>query len=310
MMELPLEILEIIKERSEWIHNKNALKYKNLLGEIPEINTDILNLDSDAIEITSGNELSDDDFQKIKKISEALIPWRKGPFKLFNLEINSEWRSNLKWDRIKPHLPNLEGKNILDIGANNGYYMFKMAAHNPKLVLGIDPVIHNYAQFNFLQKFAKIPSLRFELLGIEHLKFFKDFFDVIFSMGIIYHHKNPIEQLQDIRNSLRTSGTVILESIGIPGENPMALFPQSSYAKMNNVWFVPTLSCMINWAHKAKFKNIEIISSSMMTFDEQRNTPWCPRPFQSLEDFLDPNDQDKTIEGYPAPMRFCLSLRK
>jgi tRNA (mo5U34)-methyltransferase len=309
-MEFPSEILEIIKERSEWINNKNSEKYKNILNDTPELNGDILNLDTDAVEILSSSVISHEDLKKIKNLSEALIPWRKGPFKIFDLEINSEWRSNLKWDRIKPHLPNLEGKNILDIGANNGYYMFRMAASNPKLILGIDPVVHNYAQFNFLQKFAKISSLRFELLGIEHLKFFKEFFDVIFSMGIIYHHKNPIEQLQDIRNALKPSGTVILESIGIPGENPMALFPHGSYAKMSNVWFIPTISCMFNWAHKAKFKNIEIISSSKMTLDEQRNTPWCPKPFQSLEDFLDPNDRDKTIEGYPAPMRFCLSLKK
>jgi tRNA (mo5U34)-methyltransferase len=309
-MDFPQEILEIIKERSEWINNKNAEKYKNALAEVPEIHGDILNLESDAVEISSSRKITTNEYQKIKKISEMLIPWRKGPFKLFGMDLDSEWRSNLKWDRLKNYLPNLEGKNILDIGSNNGYYMFKLAAYNPKLVLGIDPVIHNYAQFNFLQKLANIPSLRFELLGIEHLKFFKEYFDVIFSMGIIYHHRNPIEQLQDIRNALRPSGTVILESIGIPGEDPVALFPYGPYAKMNNVWFIPTISCMINWAHKAKFKNIEIVSSSKMTLEEQRNTPWCPRPFQSLEDFLDPEDRNKTIEGHPAPMRFCLSLKK
>jgi len=309
-MDFPQEILEIIKERSDWINNKNAEKYKNAIGEIPDIHGDILNLNSDAVEISSSREISTEEYQKIKKVSEMLIPWRKGPFKLFGMDLDSEWRSNLKWDRLNNYLPNLEGKTILDIGANNGYYMFKLAAYNPKLVLGIDPVIHNYAQFNFLQKLANIPSLRFELLGIEHLKFFKEYFDVIFSMGIIYHHRNPIEQLQDIRNALRPSGTVILESIGIPGEDPVALFPSGPYAKMNNVWFIPTISCMINWAHKAKFKNIEIVSSSKMTLEEQRNTPWCPRPFQSLEDFLDTEDRNKTVEGHPAPMRFCLSLKK
>jgi len=309
-MDFPQAILEIIKERSEWINSKNAEKYKNAIGEIPNIHGDILNLKSDAVEISSSREISPEEYQKIIKVSEMLIPWRKGPFKLFGMDLDSEWRSNLKWDRLKNYLPNLEGKTILDIGANNGYYMFKLAAYNPKLVLGIDPVIHNYAQFNFLQKLANIPSLRFELLGIEHLKFFKEYFDVIFSMGIIYHHRNPIEQLQDIRNALRPTGTVILESIGIPGEDPLALFPSGPYAKMNNVWFIPTISCMINWAHKAKFKNIEIVSSSKMTLEEQRNTPWCPRPFQSLEDFLDPEDRNKTVEGHPAPMRFCLSLKK
>ncbi len=152
-MEFPPEILEIIKERSEWINNKNYSKYKSALSEIPEIQADILNLESDAVELSSNKKISDEEYQKIKKVSELLIPWRKGPFKLFGLDLDSEWRSNLKWDRIKSYLPDLEGKNILDIGSNNGYYMFRLAAYNPKLVLGIDPVMHNYAQFNFLQKF-------------------------------------------------------------------------------------------------------------------------------------------------------------
>nr|WP_169730591.1 DUF1698 domain-containing protein [Carnimonas nigrificans] len=38
--------------------------------------------------------------------------------------------------------------------------------------------------------------------------------------------------------------------------------------------------------------------------DEQRSTEWMT--FQSLKDFLDPEDQHKTIEGYPAPRRALL----
>ena len=309
-MEFPLEISKLIIKRSEWINRPGFAKYKQILAGVPEIKADVLNFGGEFIEIDSKTPINEEDFLKIKDTCKNLIPWRKGPFKLFGLDLDAEWQSNLKWDRIKGGLPNLEEKNILDIGANNGYYMFKMAAHGPNLVLGIDPIFHNYAQFCLIQKFAKIPSLRFELLGIEHLKFFKEFFDVVFSMGIIYHHKNPIEQLQDIRNSLRPGGVAILESIGIPGENPFALFPENSYAKMSNIWFIPTLSCLINWGHKAKFKNIDIISSNKMTLDEQRNTIWCPKPHQSLEDFLDKDNRDKTIEGYDAPRRFCLRLEK
>ncbi len=307
-MEFPNEIELIIKERSEWINKKGFSIYKNLLDEIPDITADILNLDGDFVELISNSPLKEENLILINKICEGLIPWKKGPFKIFGLEVDAEWRSDIKWKRIKNHLPNLEGKNILDIGANNGYYMFKMAAGNPSMVLGIDPIIKSYAQFYFIQKLAKVPSLRFELLGIEHVKFFKEFFDIIFSMGIIYHHKSPIEQLMDIKNALRPSGTLILESIGIPGQEPVALFPESTYANMKNIWFIPTLPCIINWAHKAGFKNIEVISSSKTTLEEQRNTFWYPKPLKSLEDFLDKDDRGKTIEGYPAPMRFCLKL--
>ena len=42
--------------------------------------------------------------------------------------------------------------------------------------------------------------------------------------------------------------------------------------------------------------------------EEQRATDWMT--YQSLKDFLDPNDPTKTIEGYPAPMRATLIATK
>ena len=37
------------------------------------------------------------------------------------------------------------------------------------------------------------------------------------------------------------------------------------------------------------------------TVEEQRSTDWMT--FESLADFLDPNDANKNVEGHPAPLR-------
>ena len=35
---------------------------------------------------------------------QTLQPWRKGPFSLFGVHIDTEWRSDWKWSRVAPHL--------------------------------------------------------------------------------------------------------------------------------------------------------------------------------------------------------------
>ncbi|MEH0860847.1 MULTISPECIES: tRNA 5-methoxyuridine(34)/uridine 5-oxyacetic acid(34) synthase CmoB [Halobacteriovorax] len=242
--------------------------------------------------------------------AKELIPWRKGPFQIGELDIDAEWRSDKKWERLKESLPDLKDKVVLDVGCNNGYYMFEMAKQDPKLVIGIDPVMHNQAQFDFINHFKGHDNLKFELFGIEDLPNFRSFYDVIFSMGVLYHHRHPLEQLISIREALVPGGEMIMETIGIPGEDSTCLFPEDRYSKMRNVWFLPTLTCLKNWINRTGFIDIEVVSVSTTNFEEQRKTPWCPPPHQSLEDFLDDNDKSKTVEGYPAPVRFCIKAKK
>jgi tRNA (mo5U34)-methyltransferase len=286
-----------------------------------EVNQPFLNALEDLPEIESSKDFSSNhvrvcaevDHQRMEKIklkAEQLIPWRKGPFDLFGMEIDAEWRSDKKWERLEKVVDNLKGKRVLDIGCNNGYFMFRMAHQNPEFVLGIDPVVPYWSQFKFINHFAKCDNLEMELLGVEDCVLMDKLFDVVFSMGIIYHHRNPIQQLLDIKKAMKPGGQLILETIGIPGDDPVALFPEDRYAKMRNVWFVPTLSCLVNFAKKARFGDIEIVSDTPLTSDEQRLTEWCPPPRQSLEDFLDPEDSSKTVEGHPAPRRFLISCRK
>lgn len=296
----------LLQEREQWTKRPNEQLFLEGLRTAPPIKTDHLNFHDGFVEIGLAHELSHDHKAQLEQSARKLIPWKKGPFKLFGLEIDGEWRSDHKWERIAPHLPDLGDKNILDIGCNNGYFMFRMLEHNPKLVLGIDPVVRTWAQFHYLKSFTHDLPLEMALIGVEHLSYMEECFDLIFSMGIIYHHPDPIGQLKQIKRCLRPGGKLILETIGIPGDEPVALFPQDRYAMMRNIWFLPTTTCLMNWAHKAKFKSLKLLHSVPTSIQEQRTTPWCNAGAPSLEDFLDPNDPTRTVEGHPAPLRMTL----
>ncbi len=267
-----------------------------------------IDVSSAVVSVGDESQLTAAEHSILREVVASLIPWRKGPFRLFGLEIDAEWRSDRKWDRVRPYLPNLRGKRIADIGSNTGYYMFRMLADEPSLVVGFEPSARCFYSFELVQRFVQDARLQTELLGVEDIVHFADFFDVVFCMGILYHHRNPLALLEGIRAALRQGGEIIVESQAIPGSGPMALFPLERYGKARNVYFVPTESCLVSWVKRAGFKDVELISSVVLNVDEQRRTEFSPG--ESLSDFLDARDPTRTIEGYPAPLRIAVRGRK
>lgn len=257
--------------------------------------------DSDHVSIGKRADLSDEQFELLEKAIRQFHPWRKGPWKFFDFEVDAEWRSNLKWDRIASALGDLSGKRLLDVGCGNAYYMFRAMPQDPELVLGLDPSIPFYFLFEMVQRFLQLPQMQFERLGCEDLPVFDRCFDVAMCMGILYHQRNPVQILRDLRNSLVVGGHAVIESQSIPGDGTMALFPEDRYAKARNVYFVPTQDCLVNWVKRAGFKDVEVVSHCPVTTEEQRATEFMT--YHSLAEFLDPQDSSRTAEGYPAPWR-------
>ncbi len=261
-----------------------------------------------VVSIRGSKQLEDQYRDQTCEIVQGLLPWRKGPFNLLGVEIDAEWRSDLKWDRFVDALPPLTNKLIADIGCNNGYYMYRMLDQNPQLLLGLDPSSRCYYQFDFLSRLFPDPRVCYEPLGVEHLEIFPEFFHVALCLGVIYHRRDPYTTCRMLYDCLKKKGELFLETLVIPGEEPHALCVPDRYAKMRNVWYVPTVSCLKVWLHKAGFREIDEITTSVVTMEEQRKTPLAP--YESLEDFLDPKDQTKTIEGFPAPCRTIVRARK
>lgn len=255
----------------------------------------------ESVIIGSEGDCSGEQHALLDQAIFTLHPWRKGPFRLFGHEIDAEWRSNLKWNRVLPAVGQLGGRKILDVGCGNGYYMFRAAAQHPDVVIGLDPSIPFWLQFELMQRFLTNETLQYELLGVENLDLFDQAFDIGLCMGIVYHHRNPLQILNRLLKTLKVGGMAIIESQTIPGDGSFALFPADRYAKARNVYFIPTKDCLVHWVRRAGFKNVELIDHTRVTTLEQRSTHWMG--FESLSDFLNPHDQNLTVEGHPAPFR-------
>ncbi len=303
-------IIEIHEQRQQWINQqkKGFLRYRQPFERLSSHQADHTDCTIETVTIGRADEVSPDIRQHIKEQLKCFMPWRKGPFSVFGIDIDAEWRSERKWDRLRGRLPDLKGKIVADIGCNNGYYMFRMVPSGPQLVLGFEPSVQHYYCFRSLNAMAGFDNLEIDLLGVEHLSLFPEAFDVIFLMGIIYHHSSPIDILRDVFSALVHGGTLLLESQAIPGNEPLALFPERTYAKVPGTYFVPTATTLENWLRRAGFDQVEQFCTHPMTSEEQRSTEWMV--FESFRDYIDPENPSLTVEGYPAPWRVFLSAVK
>ena len=276
---------------NQWL---NSIKH---LPTIKPYQIDLLN----SVTVESEQPISIGEQQRIIQLLKNMMPWRKGPFHLYGINIDTEWHSDWKWERLIPHINNLEGQTVLDVGCNSGYHLWRMIGAGAKLAVGIDPMALYLCQFEAIRKLLGNDQRAHLLpLGIEELPKLNAF-DTVFSMGVLYHRRSPLDHLFQLKDQLVDGGQLVLETLVIDGDLHQALMPGERYAQMRNVYFIPSVPTMINWLYKCGFSDVKMVDKSITSLDEQRKTEWMTS--DSLADFLDPNDSSKTIEGYPAPMR-------
>ena len=276
-------------------------QWLDVYNQMPGVKPSTIDLNSNYVTIGEDKDCDPQTQKEIEELLRKLHPWRKGPFNLFGVEVETEWRSDMKWDRLKNHIAPLENRMILDIGCGNGYHCWRMAGLNPKLVVGVDPTMLYVIQFHIMQKYIQNSAITLLPLGIDDLPDNMPHFDTVFSMGLLYHRRAPFDHLLQLKSLLRENGELVLETLVIEGEKGEVLSPEGRYAKMPNVWFIPSVSTLESWLERMGFSDIRLIDVTQTASEEQRATDWMG--FQSLKDFLDPNDPKKTIEGYPAPKR-------
>ncbi|MDY0268419.1 tRNA 5-methoxyuridine(34)/uridine 5-oxyacetic acid(34) synthase CmoB [Trichloromonas sp.] len=298
-------LAELIAARTRMIagDGKGRRYLANEAG-LPEVTPSSFDLAGDRVRIGSAADLAPGQEATLRSALETLQPWRKGPFNLFGIEFDSEWDSSLKWNRLAGHIAPLAGRRVLDIGSSNGYYLLRMAAHKPQLALGVEPYLTYFFQFQLLQHYARRPELFTLPVTFEELPVLEGYFDTVFSMGVLSHRRSPLDTLAAMRRVLRGDGQLVLETLVLPGDDERVLCPDGRYAKMNNVYFLPTVRVLFGWLRRCGFKDGRCIDVSLTTATEQRATPWVGT--ESLTDFLDPLDPGRTVEGYPAPRRAIL----
>ena len=292
--------------QKESLHGKFKMWF-NAVDRLPLIQPEKLDL-LHSVTANMLEPLPQGQREGIENLLRNLMPWRKGPFSLYDVEIDTEWRSDWKWDRVLPHISSLAGRTILDVGCGSGYHMWRMIGAGAHLAVGIDPMQLFLCQFEAVRKLLGGDQRAHLLpLGIEQLPELNAF-DTVFSMGVLYHRRSPLDHLYQLKNQLVNGGELVLETLVVEGDSQQVLVPGDRYAQMNNIYFIPSAEALKGWLIKCGFVNVRIADVSVTTLDEQRRTPWMTS--ESLAEFLDPNDPTKTIEGYPAPRRALLIANK
>ena len=268
-----------------------------------------MHLDRDRVGVEGGDGVDAVAREEIERGLMALHPWRKGPFEIHGVVIDAEWRADLKWRRLAPHITPLEGRLVLDVGCGNGYYGWRMAGAGAAMVVGVDPHPLYWTQFLALRHFlgGGHPFFFFPV-GFEALLPGVGCFDTVFSMGLLYHRRSPFDHLLALREQLRPGGELVLETLVLEEGAGELLVPPGRYAKMRNVWFIPSAAMLRRWLERAGFRRVRLVDETRTTSAEQRVTPWMR--FESLADFLDPTDPRRTVEGHPAPLRALLIARR
>ena len=279
----------------------NFTKWNAAVEQLPIPQNPSLQLDNESFKIGQADELSAKERQQLEDGLKNLFPWRKGPYDLFDLHLDTEWRSDWKWERIKDHITPLNNRLVLDVGCGNGYHCWRILGAGAQMVVGVDPVQLHVLQFQAIRRLYGEAPVYVLPLTLEEIPDKTSIFDTVFSMGVLYHRRSPIDHLMDLRNCLRSGGELVLETLVIDGKQGEVLVPEGRYARMRNVWFLPTCDTLVSWMKRCGYKNIRVVDVNQTSMEEQRATPWMT--FNSLQDFLDPDNPNLTIEGHPAPKR-------
>lgn len=302
-----------IKDKNRYA---NASYYQSIIDKLPNVDNKIIKHDLTTQNICAWADLSDNELKQTKAMLKNLMPWRKGGFVIGRLDnfihIDTEWRSDLKWDRVLPFIDDLTNKRVLDVGGGSGYHGFRMLGANAQMVVVIDPSCLFYYQFMAIRHFLGSLPIYYLPVALDQLpnttENNKQLYHTVFCMGVLYHRASPFECLLQLKNQLLKGGQLILETLVVDGDDKTVLVPTDRYAMMNNVYFLPSVPALMVWLQKTGFVDIRCVDINETDFNEQRATEWMD--YQSLSDFLDKDDPAKTVEGYPRPKRAVMIAKK
>ena len=300
-------LFSLFDDNKNFSNHGNLQQWKNILTKLPDISTNYLDFSKECIQIGNPKEINLSQLEILEKGLLNLRPWRKGPFNIFGLEIDSEWRSEKKWQRVEDYLPKIKGMRIGDIGCSNGYYSYKLLKLEPELIVGMDKTSLFIIQFLATKFYAKqIQELI--ILPCSAEEFNPEFidFDLLLSMGILYHAKNPSNHLASLQRLVKKNGYIILETIISNLKQNINIGKNQTYAGMSNIGTIFTKDNLIKLLNVSGFKNIQVINDSFTNISEQRTTKWMQG--KSLSDFILSNGG--TLEGYPPVCRTIFIAQK
>lgn len=300
---------QLFNEFFATLKDGNFSRWVDLVATMPEVANSSWQVSDGWIELTAPAVIAPEIQVQIVQGLRGLMPWRKGPFQFFSHYVDSEWRSNLKWDRIAPHIASLKHQCVLDVGCGNGYLGWRLLEAGAQQVVGVDPSWLSVLQHCAVNRYARSQQHHLLPMTFEQLMQCEiTGFDTVLSLGVLSHRRSPLDHLQLCRDCLRPGGELVLENLVVRGAAGYALVPPGRYARMNNVWFIPSVATLIQWCEKMGFIDVRCADVSVTTANEQRETAW--KTGSSLMDGLNPAWPERTQEGLPAPQRAVLFARK
>jgi tRNA (mo5U34)-methyltransferase len=204
---------------------------------------------------------------EIERAVQALAPW------FHNLQLHGVPTAPehflgdypaVKWRRFAHALPqDLNGRSVLDIGCNAGFYAIEMKRRGAGRVVGIDFDERYLAQARLAAAVLNV-DIEFQRLSVYDVHKLGASFDVVLFMGVFYHLRHPLLALDLIRQTvardllvfqamLRGSETVaalepdypfqeekIFDSAGFPRMH----FIEHAYSGDRTNWWIPNRACV------------------------------------------------------------------
>lgn len=107
---------------------------------------------------------------------------------------------------------NKSNLKLLDLGCLEGGYAVEFARNGFQKVIGIEGRKSNFEKCEAVAHFLNLNNLEFRHDDVKNIKDYKESFDVVLCLGLLYHLDSPIEFLQTINNLLSDNGILFLET--------------------------------------------------------------------------------------------------
>jgi tRNA (mo5U34)-methyltransferase len=217
---------------------------------------------------------------EIRRRVEALGPW------FHNLDLNGVLTApghflgdypNVKWRRFASAVPaRLDGKSVLDIGCNAGFYAMEMKRRGASRVLGLDTADDYLAQARFAAQVNGL-DIEFRKMSVYDIGSLGERFDLVVFMGVLYHLRHPLLALDLIQEHV-AADLLLFQSMQRGSEHVDRLdrdydfwsveqFDWAGYPKMHFVehryaadptnWWIPNRACVEAMLRSAGFVIVE-----------------------------------------------------
>lgn len=139
-----------------------------------------------------------------------------------------------RWRVLKEVVPHdLQGKSVLDIGCNSGFFSFEMKKRNAGRVVGVDIMQYLLAQSRFGSHWFDLP-MDLRECGAYDVDRLDEQFDVVVFIGVLYHLKHPLYALEKIAAVCKE--TMYFQSV-VRGDSGEDFLPEDDYPITENAVF-------------------------------------------------------------------------